>query len=94
MIMKNYAGLDVSLKEISICVIDQDGEMVAHGTTLAAPEEVAGWLKNKSLKPETIVHESGRLSTWLQRGRVGLHQFMSAAKSPIGCALLAARANV
>lgn len=70
--MKNYAGLDVSLKEISICVVDQDGKVVAHGTTPADPEGVAGWLKNRSLRPETIVHESGQLSTWLQRGLVGL----------------------
>jgi predicted NBD/HSP70 family sugar kinase len=26
--MSYYAGLDVSLKEISICVVDNDGEVV------------------------------------------------------------------
>ena len=26
------------------------------------------WFKKRSLKPETIVHESGQLSIWLQRG--------------------------
>lgn len=70
--MKNYAGLDVSLKEISICIVDQDGNVVAYGTTPADPEGVAGWLKNRSLKPESIVHESGQLSTWLQRGLIRL----------------------
>lgn len=70
--MKDYAGLDMSLKEISICVVDQDGRVVARGAAPADPEGVAGWLKNRSLKPESIVHESGQLSTWLQRGLVRL----------------------
>ena len=30
--MKYYAGLDVSLKEISICVVDDDGKIMARGT--------------------------------------------------------------
>lgn len=29
--MDYYAGLDVSLKEISICVVDADGRTVARG---------------------------------------------------------------
>lgn len=66
--MKCYAGLDVSLKEISICVVDSDGEIMAYGNASADAEGVAGWLRNRSLKPKRIVHESGRLSIWLQRG--------------------------
>ena len=30
--MKYYAGLDVSLKEISICIVDDDGKIVAQGS--------------------------------------------------------------
>lgn len=66
--MTHYAGLDVSLKEISICVVDEDGEIVARGTAPADPAGVAGWVKSRSLTPERIVHESGQLSIWLQRG--------------------------
>lgn len=66
--MKHFAGLDVSLKEISICVVDADGAVVAHGRAPADPEGVAGWLRNRSLTPDCIVHESGQLSIWLQRG--------------------------
>lgn len=64
--MKYFAGLDVSLKEISICVVDQDGEVVMRGSTPADAEGVAGWFTNRSLKPEEIVHESCQLSIWLQ----------------------------
>lgn len=69
-----YAGLDVSLKEISICVVDADGKTVARGISPADPEGVAGWFRAKSLSPRLIVHESGQLSIWLQRGleRLGL----------------------
>ena len=35
--MEHYAGLDVSLKEISICVVDHDGKTIARGTCPADP---------------------------------------------------------
>ena len=70
--MRYYAGLDVSLKEISICVIDQDGEIAMRGSAPADAEGVAGWFRTRSLQPETIVHESGQLSIWLQRGMVDI----------------------
>ncbi|MEQ8928545.1 MULTISPECIES: IS110 family transposase [unclassified Marinovum] len=72
--MEHYAGFDVSLKEISICVVDRDGRTVARGTCPADPEGVAAWFRNRSLEPNRIVHESGMLSICLQRGleRIGL----------------------
>ncbi|WP_323776505.1 hypothetical protein [Leisingera sp.] len=38
--MNYYAGLDVSLKEISVCVIDDTGTAVASGVSPADPEGV------------------------------------------------------
>ena len=72
--MIHYAGLDVSLKEVSICVVDADGKTVARGISPADPEGVAGWFRAKSLSPRLVVHESGQLSIWLQRSleRLGL----------------------
>ncbi|MGR3592190.1 MAG: IS110 family transposase [Limimaricola soesokkakensis] len=72
--MKYYAGLDVSLKEISICVLDAEGKTVARGTSPADPDGVAGWFRSRSISPHRVVHESGQLSIWLQRGleRVGV----------------------
>ena len=40
--MEHYAGLDVSLKEISICVVDRDGKTIARGACPSDPESVAG----------------------------------------------------
>ncbi len=65
--MKNYAGLDVSLKEVSICVVDETEKVVARGVAPADLDGISGWLTNRSLAPERIVHESGQLSVWLQR---------------------------
>lgn len=70
--MENFAGLDVSLKGISICVLDGDGKVVARGVCPADPEGVAGWFRVRSLEPHRVVHESGMLSIWLQRGLVRL----------------------
>ena len=40
--MKYYAGLDVSLKKTSICVVDRDGEIALRGSASADAEGVAG----------------------------------------------------
>ena len=40
--MAYYAGLDISLKEVPICIVDDDGEVGAQGTAPADPERVAG----------------------------------------------------
>jgi len=66
--MKHYPGLDVSLKEISICVVDGEGKTIAQGNCPADPEGVMGWFRNRSLAPQQIVHESGMLSI-VQRHR-------------------------
>ena len=63
--MEYYAGLDVSLKEISICVVDEDGKTIARGACPADPEGVACWFRNHKFNPRRIVHESGQLSIWL-----------------------------
>lgn len=68
--MKYCAGLDVSLKEISICVVDAEGAVVARGAVDCDPGAVASFLADRSIKPYRIVHESGQLSIWLQRGLV------------------------
>ena len=60
--MTYYAGLDVFLKEILICVIDNNGEGMARGNAPTDPAGVAGWFKNRSLEPKWIVYENGQLS--------------------------------
>ncbi|WP_425274910.1 IS110 family transposase [Thioclava sediminum] len=45
--LENYAGLDVSLKEISICVVDRDGKTVARGTPIPRAS-LAGFATGRS----------------------------------------------
>ena len=45
--MEFYVGMDVSLEETSICVVDGSGEMVSEGTVISEPEAIAGFIKAK-----------------------------------------------
>lgn len=65
--MKQYAGLDVSMKEVTICVLDEAGETVARGSVPTEPEAIVRFLAEKSASLARIVHESGLLSIWLHR---------------------------
>ncbi len=64
--MKHFVGLDVSLKEVSICVIDADGVVAAEDKVATEPALIVSWIG------ERIVHESGPLSIWLTRELTGL----------------------
>ena len=47
--MELYVGMDVSLKETSICVVDCDGEIRCEGTVLSEPEVIAEFIKAKGI---------------------------------------------
>ncbi len=64
--MKHYAGLDVSLKEISICVVDETGAVQARKAVACDPAAVTRFFAEKRIAPVLTVHESGQLSIWLQ----------------------------
>jgi ADP-ribose pyrophosphatase YjhB (NUDIX family) len=66
-----YVGLDVSLKETSICVVDEAGKIVWRGRTDSTPEAIAGAIKRHARHVVRIGLESGQLSTWLFHGLKG-----------------------
>ena len=43
--MERYVGMDVSLEETSICVIDDDGEIMSEGTVISEPEAIGSGLR-------------------------------------------------
>jgi transposase len=43
--MKFYAGLDVSLEETAICVVDENGVILKEGTVASEPASIVTWLE-------------------------------------------------
>ena len=63
--MKRYVGMDVSLKETSICVVDGKGEIVSEGTVTSEPAAIAAFIKTKAVGAKRIGLETGPTTTWL-----------------------------
>jgi transposase len=63
--MELYVGLDVSLKETSICVVDGKGEIVSEGTVISEPATIAEFIKAKADGAKRIGLETGPTTTWL-----------------------------
>jgi transposase len=63
--MELYVGMDVSLRETSICVVDGNGEIECEGTAISEPEAIAKYLKTKAAGAKRIGLETGPTTTWL-----------------------------
>ncbi|WOH48289.1 hypothetical protein [Bradyrhizobium sp. sBnM-33] len=46
--MEYYVGLDVSLKQTSICVVDQTGSVVREGVVDSDPEAISVYVRSKA----------------------------------------------
>lgn len=66
--MKYYVGLDVSLKSIFLCVVDETGNIMKQAELPCDPESVGYFLKGMELEIEKIGLESGSLTHWLTSG--------------------------
>jgi len=74
MVMLHYVGLDVSLKQTSICVVDQAGSVVREGVVDSEPESIASFVRSKAPGSVRIGLETGPTTTWLwtELKRLGL----------------------
>jgi transposase len=63
--MKHYAGIDVSLEQSSVCVVDGDGQLVREAKVLSEPDALINWFSELGLQLERIGLEAGPLSQWL-----------------------------
>jgi transposase len=72
--MEYYIGLDVSLKQTSICVVDQTGSVVREGVIDSDPEAIAAFVRSKAPGAVRIGIETGPTATWLwtELKRLGL----------------------
>ena len=63
--MEHFAGLDVSVKETSVCIVDDTGEIVREVKVASEPEALLAVLKNPAYHFKRIGLEAGPLSQWL-----------------------------
>src|SRR6476619_5487657 len=63
--MDHFAGLDVSVKETSVCIVDDAGKIVREVKVASEPEALLAVLKNPAYHFKRIGLEAGPLSQWL-----------------------------
>lgn len=66
--MDYYAGIDVSLEQSSVCVVDANGKIVREVKVASAPEALAAFFRGVDLALTRIGLEAGPLSQWLHAG--------------------------
>jgi transposase len=76
--MKVFAALDVSQQQTAICVVAEDGSIVAEGKVATCPDAIAGWLARWSKTLVKVGMETGPLAVWLWNA-------LSAKGLPIVC---------
>jgi transposase len=63
--MAHYVGLDVSLKQTSICVVSDTGSVVREGVVDSDPEAIAAFVRSRAPDTVRVGLESGPTATWL-----------------------------
>jgi transposase len=76
--VKHFAGLDVSLEETAICVVDEEGRIVKEARVPSEPEALVAFFRGLGLALERIGLEACSLSAWLYEG-------LAAAGLPAAC---------
>ena len=68
--MQHFVGLDVSVKEPAICVVDEQGRVVARATVESEPAAIVSWLLARGIRYGRVGLEAGPMSPWLYAGLV------------------------
>ena len=63
--MGYFAGLDVSVKDTSVCIVDDTGKIVRVVKVASEPAALLAVLKNPACHFKRIGLEAGPLSQWL-----------------------------
>src|SRR5260221_7030020 len=76
--MAHSVGLDVSVKETSVCVVDDAGKVILEQQVPTEPADIIGLLSSLGVTYGRIGVEAGPLSQWLVNA-------LTAADLPVGC---------
>ena len=68
--MDYYAGIDVSLEQSSVCVVDSLGKIVRETKVASEPEALQQHFADLGLPVVRVDLEAGALSQWLREGLV------------------------
>ena len=82
--MKYFAGLDVSLEETAICVVDETGQILKEARAASEPEALDALFSTLGLPLERLGLEACSLTAWL-------HGELKAAGWPAICIEFATR---
>jgi transposase len=63
--MEQYVALDVSLKEVSVCIIDSKGAVVFEGKTATQPATLVALIRRNAPQVVRVGLETGSTSPWL-----------------------------
>src|SRR5260370_18217333 len=63
--MDHFAGLDVSVKETSVCIVDDTSKIIREVKVASEPDALLAALKNPAYHFKRIGLEAGPLSQWL-----------------------------
>ena len=69
--MEHFAGLDVSMEETHVCVIDREGKVILEVRTPTVPKAIAAALA-KGPAVERVLFETGRMAPTLFHGLTAL----------------------
>ena len=78
MTMAHFVGLDVSVKETAVCVVDAVGEVVLERKVPTEPEDIVALLTSIGEAYGRVGIEAGPLSQWLVKG-------LASAGLPVVC---------
>lgn len=68
--MEVFEGLDVSLDETHICVVDEGGRIIEEMRAASGSKAIAEAIRHKGRRIEHVGLEAGNLSRWLHEGLV------------------------
>jgi len=63
--MDHFAGLDVSVKDTNVCIVDDSGKIVREVKVASEPDALLAVLRNRTYHFKRIGLEAGPLSQWL-----------------------------